>query len=103
MPSCWLLGPQHVLAMVLLVLTDRQLSVAGAVQRTNPASRLLEPMRMQLTLLVSGMLLRALLAGQRGQEAPVLLMLAPACPLRPVAESAQQRKQARVRLVPAGT
>ena len=104
MSSCWLLGPQQVLAMLVLVLTDRQLSVAGAVQRGNKlASRLLGPVRMQLRLLVSGMLLPVLLAWQRGQEAPILLMLAPACPLPPVAKTAQRRKQAWVPLVPAGT
>ena len=102
-PSSWLLGPQQVLAVPVLVLTHRQLSVAGAVQRSNPASRLLAPIRMQLTLLTWRMLLPMLPALQRGQESPVLLTLAPARLLPPVAESHRRRKQFQMLLVPTRT
>ena len=103
MSSCWLLGPQQVLAMLLLALLDSQLSVAGAVQRSKSASRLLGPIQMQLTLLMLGMLLPVLLAPQKGQGAPVPLMLPPACLLPPVAESAQRRKQVCMLLAPVRT
>ena len=60
-------------------------------------------MRMQLTLLMLGMQGPMLLAPKKGQAAPVLLLLAPACPPPPVAEWAQWRKQVWMPLVHVST